>query len=229
MSEVKNLEVQEALDNSAEIMGKAKGFWERYSKLIIYIGGAVIILIGGWYGYKKFVSEPKEEKANEAIWRAQQYFDKDSLTLALQGDGQNAGFEKIAKNYSGTKAGNLAKYYCGICYLKLNNPTKAVSYLKDFSTDSKSIQAFAYKLLADAYGDLNKNEDAVEYYDKAGHTFQEDKSQSAEALFRAGLKSEIMGKTDKAINYYKEIKEKFSRTDRGFQIDKYLARLGVTE
>ena len=98
-----------------------------------------------------------------------------------------------------------------------------------FSTDSKSLQAFAYKLLGDTYGDLNKNEDAVEYYDKAGHCFQEDESQSAEALFRAGLKSEVMGKTDKAINYYKEIKEKFPRTDRGFQIDKYLARLGVTE
>lgn len=216
----------EAQDNTDKSLKQMKGFWKKYDKIVIYSVSAIILLIGGWFGYKKFVSGPKEEKANEAIWKAQQYLEKDSIKLALHGDGQSAGFEKIAKNYSGTNAGNLAHYYSGLCYIKLNDFNKAVTYLKDFSSDSKSIQALAYRLLGDAYSELSKNDDAVKYYDKAGHHFSEDEGQSAESLFRAGLKSEIMGKNDQAIKFYKEIKEQFPNTERGSQIDKYLARLG---
>lgn len=216
-------------DDSARVINQAKGFWEQNKKIILIAGGALVLLVGGWFGYKNFISGPNNEKANEAIWKAQQYLDKDSIKLALNGDGQSAGFEKIAKNYSGTKAGNLAKYYSGLCYLKLSNFNKAVTYLKDYSAETKPTQALAYRLLGDAYSELNKNDDAIEYYEKAGHYFTEDEGQSAESLFRAGLKSEVIGKNENAIKYYKEIKEKFPKTDRGYQVDKYLARLGVIE
>ena len=230
MADTKNVqpEVVEVVDDSAKILGQAKGFWEKNKKFILIGGGAIVLLAGGWFGYKKFISEPNEEKANEAIWKAQQYMDKDSIKLALNGDGQNAGFEKIAKNYSGTKAGNIAKYYTGLCYLKLSDFNKAVTYLKDYS-GTKATQAMAYRLLGDAYSELNKNDEAIEYYEKAGHYFTEDEGQSAESLFRAGLKSEVIGKNDNAIKYYKEIKEKYPKTERGYQVEKYLARLGVTE
>lgn len=213
-------------DDAAKIVYRAKGFWDKYSKPIIIAGLAIIVLAGGWFIYKKFIDEPKEEKANEAIWKAQQYFEKDSLNLALNGDGKNPGFDKIVKSYSGTKAGNIAKYYAGLCNLKLSNPTKAVDFLKDFSTDSKEMQTVAYARLADAYSELNKNSDAINFYDKAGHSFPEDEGNSAEALFRAGMLSEIAGKNDDAIKYYKEIKEKYPRTTPGSKIDAYLARLG---
>src|SRR4029079_3841694 len=115
------------------------------------------------------------------------------------------------------------------CYLKLNNYNKAIANLKDFTTDAKEIQALAYARLADAYSELNKNDEAIEFYVKAGHYYPEQESLSSECLFRAGLKSEVVDKNDEAIKYCKEIKEKYSRTDRGYQIDKYLTRLGVVE
>jgi tetratricopeptide (TPR) repeat protein len=222
---VTNAPVEE--DDAARIVYRAKGFWEKYSKPIIYVGLAIIVLAGGWFAYKKLVAEPKEATANEAIWKAQQYFEKDSVRLALNGDGRNAGFEKVAKNYGSTKAGNLAKYYAGLCYLKLGNPNKAVTYLKDFSTDSKLMQSFAYARLADAYSELNKNNDAINFYDKAAHGFPQFEAGSAEALFRAGQLSQISGKNDDAIKYYKEIKEKYPRSTPGGRIDEYLASLGV--
>jgi len=40
---------------------------------------------------------------------------------------------------------------------------------------------------------------------------------------------EIEGKNAEAIKLYQQIKEKFPRTERGYSIDKYLARLGVTK
>jgi len=52
---------------------------------------------------------------------------------------------------------------------------------------------------------------------------------SSEYLFRAGLLLEMAGKNKEAIEVYKQIKEKFPRTEKGFAIDKYLARLGETK
>ena len=59
--------------------------------------------------------------------------------------------------------------------------------------------------------------------------FEKDDVSSAEYLFRAGALYETMGKNKEAIDAYKQIKEKYPRSDRGFDIDKHLARLGVTE
>lgn len=216
-------------DDAAKVVERAKGFWENYSRPIIYVATAIILVIGGYYGYRYLYAKPQEQKASEALWHAQQYFESDSVKLALDGDGQFQGFAKVASTYSGTKSGNLAKFYAGICCLKLKDFNKAVTYLKDFSTDSKEVQAIAYARLADAYSELNKNQEAVEYYAKAGHYYPEQESLSAECLFRAALKSEVLGKNDDAIKYYKEIKDKYGRTDRGYQVDKYLARLGVVE
>lgn len=222
-------EQPQEFDDASKIVNRAKGFWESFSKPIIYIAAAIIVIIGGYFGYKYLYAAPQEEKAADALWHAQQYFEEDSVKLALVGDGQFPGFEKVAKTYSGTKAGNLANFYAGICHLKLKDFNKAVSYLKDFSTDAKEIQAIAYSRLADAYSELNKNEEAIAFYAKAGRHYPEQESLSSENLFRAALKSEIIGKNEDAIKYYKEIKENFSRTDRGYQVDKYLARLGVVE
>ncbi|TAD85648.1 MAG: hypothetical protein EAY75_10880 [Bacteroidetes bacterium] len=219
----------EAQERNTEVVERARGFWEKFKKPITFGGAGIIALIAGWYAYGAFIKEPQEQKANDAIWHAQQYFAEDSLAKALNGDGQYPGFEKVAKTYSGTKAGNLAKFYSGVCALRLKEYQKAVTYLKDFSTSAKEIQAIAYGRLADAYSELKNNTEAISYYAKAGTHFPEQESLSAENLFRAGQLSEITGKKDDAIKYYKAVKEKYSRTDRGYQIDKYLASLGVID
>lgn len=230
MAVKKNVEFEEVkTGNNPEVVDRAKGFWEQYSRPITYIGGAVILLIGGYLAYTRFYAGPREDKAADAIFHAQQYFLQDSLTLALNGDGQFPGFERVAKTYSGTKAGNLAQYYAGVTALRLGDAKKAITYLEKFSTDSKEIQAIAYARLADAYAETGKQSEAVEFYEKAGTYYPEQEGLSAENLFRAGLLSETMGKNDAAIKYYKQIKDNYSRTERGYQIDKYLARLGVVE
>ncbi len=231
MAEKKDVQFEEvtANDPGEKVIERAKGFWERYSKAIIYGGGALILVLGGFYAYQNFFKAPKEIKAADAIFQAQRYFEKDSIMLALNGDGQYAGFEKIAANYSGTKAGNLAKFYTGVCALQLGDANKAIKYLKDFSTDAREIQTIAYARLADAYAELGKNDDAISMYDKAAHHYPEHDGLSADNLFRAGILCEILGKEDKAAAYYKEIKDKYSRTEKGYQIDKYLARVGVVD
>ena len=105
----------------------------------------------------------------------------------------------------------------------------AIKYLKDFSTSSVQVQARANSLLADAYSESGNKEEAVSLYRKAGTAFEKDDYNSPEYLFRAGALYEVMGKNQDAIEMYKIIKEKYPRSERGFEIDKYLARLGSTE
>jgi len=211
-----------------EIVIRAKGFWEKNSKTILIASTAVILLVGGYLGYKYFVQMPAEEKAQEEIFSAEQHFRNDSLALALNGNATSSGFLKVIKKYGSTKTGNIARLYAGECYLHLGDYNNAVKYLKDFNANgAKQVEAKAEGLLGDAYSELKKTDDAVSHYRKAGTLFPEDQAISSEYLFRAALLLEMNGKTKEAGELYQEVKDKFPRTEKGFIVDKYLARLGT--
>ncbi len=209
------------------IVTRAKDFWEKYNKPLMIVGAAIIVLVGGYYIYQNYFVKPKEDKAADAMFKAEEYFRIDSVNLALNGDGQYLGFLKIIDRYSGTKSAKLSQFYAGDCYLKLGDNEKAIKYLKKFTTSSKPLQARTYKLMADAYADLGKYKDALEYYKKSAHHFEEDKTNSAEALFLAAyLADRVMKNPKEAIELYKEVKKKFPK-EKGQDADNYLAQLGV--
>ena len=213
-----------------EVLERAKGFWEKNSKLILYISSAVILLAGGYLGYKYLVQVPNELKAQEEISKAENNFRKDSISLALNGNVSTPGFIKVIKKYGGTKTGNLARLYAGECYLQLGDFKNAAKYLDEFDAHgAKQVEAKAEGLLGDAYSELKQNDKAIEHYKKAGTIFPEDAFLSSEYLFRAGMLYELAGKNKEAIEIYEQIKEKFPRTEKGYNIDKYLARLGETK
>lgn len=208
-------------------IAKAKDFWTRYNKPVMIVCAVVILLGGGWLVYKNFVKGPKESKASEAMFKAEEYYRMDSVNLALNGDGQSMGFLRVISKYGGTAAGNMAHFYAGACYIKLDDNKNAVKYLEKFSTSAKQIQARAYKLLGDAYADLGQNEKALSNYKKAGRHFEDDKPNSAEALFMAAYFADrVMNNPKEAIELYKEVKEKYALY-KGYEADMYLARLGV--
>ncbi len=213
--------------NNDDYSLKVQSFFQKFGRQIIVGIVAVIVVIGGFYAYKEFVVKPKEQKAAELIYKAQQYFSQDSSKKVLDGDESAKGVLYIISEFGGTKSANLAKYYAGVSYLKLGQFDKAIEYLKDFKTDAKQVQMVSYGALADALAESGKKEDAVDYYQKAATTFEKDESISAEYLFRAGLLSETIGKADKALSFYKEVKEKYPKTEKGTQIDKYISRLSV--
>ncbi len=210
------------------VIAKAKDFWSRYSKPIMIASTVIIVAVGGWYIYKNFFKGPKEEKATEAMFKAEEYYRMDSVNLALNGDGQYDGFLKVISKYGGTDAANLAHFYAGDCYIKLNDNANAVKQLKKFSTSAKPVQARAYKLIGDAYADQGKNADALSYYKKASRHFEKDVSNSAEyLLYAAYLADRVMKDQKEATALYKEILEKFPNTQQSSDADKYLAQLGV--
>ncbi len=225
MAEIK---VVERRTEEPEVVDRAKDFWSQYRRPILAAAVALLVLIGGYLAYKFLFQQPKEQKAAEAVFKAQQYYGQDSFRLALNGDGLNPGFLKIISNYSGTKSGELARFYAGASYLQSGDPANAIKQLKDFSTDSKPVQARAYKLLADAYAETGKNGDALEHYKKAARAFEDDDQNASEYLFMAGyFATRVMNNKSEAITLFKELKEKYPRTQYGFEADKYLAQLGV--
>ncbi len=196
-------------------------------KLIIYLIVGALITASGFFGYTELYQKPLEAKAADAMYVAEKYFANDSSELVLNGDGTSKGVLYIIKEFSGTKAANLAKYYAGMSYYRLKDYNKAIDYLKDFSTNAKQVQAVAYGSIGDAYSELKKNEEAIEYYKKAGTHFPEDEAISSEYLFRAASFLELNGKNDAAIEIYKQIKQNYPKSEKGFSIDKYINRLQV--
>ncbi len=212
---------------SNDLLAQAQNLWNKFQRPIIIAVIAIVVIFGGWYAYQNWFLEPKELQAEDVISKAQQYFAIDSLNYALNGDGSSKGFVYVIKNYDGTKTGNIAKYYAGVCYLRLGNFSKAVDDLKGFSTDAKQVQMMAYGCLGDAYSELKKNEDAVDYYKKAASTFESDAANSSEYLFRAALLDETIGKTQDALDLYKELKDKFPKSQHALEVDKYIYRLSI--
>lgn len=225
MAEVKQVRTKN--ENEA-VVDRAKNFWTQYKKPVTIGLGALILLIGGWLGYKKLIQEPNETKAAEAMYKAHDYFTRDSLRLAVNGDGRNLGLAKVADKYGNTKAGNMAKFLAGTSYLRLEDYKNAEKYLEDADLDSKITQARAYKLLADAYAAQGKNKEALNYYKKAGSHFEDDDVNSPEYLSYAGLLAHrVLGDKEEAIKIYKNIKKKFPNSGPALEADKALAELGV--
>jgi len=200
---------------------------KKNQQLIVYLLAGGLIAVAGFFGYSELYQKPLEAKAADAMYVAEKYFANDSSELVLKGDGTSKGVLYIIKEFSGTKAANLAKYYAGMSYYRLKDYNKAIEYLKDFSTNAKQVQAVAYGSIGDAYSELKKNDEAIEYYKKAGTHFPEDEAISSEYLFRAASFLELNGKNDAAIEIYKQIKQNYPKSEKGFSIDKYINRLQV--
>jgi tetratricopeptide (TPR) repeat protein len=197
------------------------------NQFIVYLIAGGLTTAAAIFGYTEYYQKPLEAKAADAMYVAEKYFANDSSELVLNGDGTSKGMLYIIEQFDGTKAANLAKYYAGMSYFRLKNYNKAIEYLKDFSSDAKQVQAVAYGSIGDAYSELKKNEEAIEFYKKAGAHFPEDEAISSEYLFRAGYFLELNGKNEEAIEIYKQIKQNYPKTEKGFNIDKYINRLQV--
>ena len=98
------------------VYSKTEQFIEKNKKIISIVTLAIIVIVGGYFGYKKLIIAPMEFDAQSQMFMAEKYFEQDSLQKAINGDGLNAGFVDIIDEFGGTKAANLSHYYLGICY-----------------------------------------------------------------------------------------------------------------
>jgi tetratricopeptide (TPR) repeat protein len=234
--------VTETPVETTETVQPAKGFWERFSKPIIYVGSAIIVLIGAWYGYKKFIVEPKETEANEQLFAAESLFDKmattgfnkDSVNIVINGGdlaGQKiTGALKVVSNFGSTAAGDRARYIVGASYLHIKEFDKAIKYLKEFDGNGATqVQSKAYIMLGHAYAEQKKTADALSAYKKAASVCEKDDFFAGDALLVAAAYASATNNNKEAISLYEQVKEKYpsNMAVQNGDVDKNLARLGV--
>ncbi len=208
---------------------KARGFFEKNSKIIAGATIALLVLVIGGYGYKQLILTPKEGKAQSQMIRAQQYFEKDSFNLALNGDGVALGFKEIASKYSGTKAGNGAKFYAGVSALHTGDFEGAIKYLEGFSTDDALLNARKYGCIGDAKSELNDLSTAAVMYQKAVDADKENAITAPFYLYRLAKAQVVNGKPDEAIKALQTIVDNFPASAEGSVAEKELAQIQASK
>lgn len=213
-------------DNLTEVesaLTKTEQFLEANQKLISIVIGAIVVVAVGYLGLNKFYLEPRSKDAQDQMFRAQDYFEKDSFNIALNGDGSNPGFLDIIDDYGSTEAGNLAYYYAGISYLHMGQFDNAIEYLKKFDTDDKLLGPIAVGAQGDAQLELGKTDQALDLYTEA-YKMNDNELTAPIYMLKAGELLEKSGKGTDALKIYETIKQKFAETTEGKSIDKYIAR-----
>ncbi len=194
------LESPEALAGKLET---AEHWIEKHPRVFLGIAAAVLLIVGGYFGYQYWVDNQNAEAQLE-MFQAIYYYESDSLNLALNGDGNSLGFLAITEDYSRTKAGNLANFYAGASYLKQGKFPLAIFYLEEFSSDDLLIQARAYSLLGDAHMEQQEYEEASRYYTRAAE-YKPNKYFSPNYWMKAALAFEKNNQKEKAIEAYQKV------------------------
>ncbi len=206
-----------------EQFSKTEAFFQKNKIVVLGVLGAVILVVGGFLGYRFYISS-QDELAQKEMFQAIFYFEQDSLDQALNGDGLNFGLLDIISDYGGTNAGNLARFYAGASYLKKGEFENAINQLKSFSSSDLLVQARAYSLLGDAYLELGNYSDAADNFDKAAN-YKPNKNITPHYLMKAALAYEKQSDYSSAITRYDKILADHFGSAEFQNARKYKARL----
>lgn len=208
--------------NVEDALTQSEAFFIKNKKAIIGAVVAVIIIIAGVVMYKNLYADPREEKAQAALFKGQEYFEADAYAQALNGDSIGfVGFLKVADDFSGTKAANLAKAYAGICYAQLGKYEEAVKMLDSFNGKDQMVAPAILGAAGNCYAQLGQ-------LDKAASTLMsaadkaDNNTLSPIFLMQAGEILVKQGKYDDAVDAYTKIKDKYFQSYQAMDIDKYI-------
>jgi len=202
---------------------------ERNQNKILGLVAIISIIVIGVFAYSKLIKEPKESSAFNKMYFAQKKFDEavlinnDSMyNIALNGDDLNMGMLQIIDEFGGTNAANLAHYYSGIMYLKMNDYPNSIKYLSEFSSDDILLSSLATGSIGDAFAELNQFDDAFDFYVKASKS--NNNYSSPMYLFKAGLVAMRLNKFNRAEEYFSIIKQDYPNSTEAKNIDAFISK-----
>lgn len=203
--------------------GQTGKFIRENQKSLLFIAVAIIAMVVIYFAYQKMYLAPREEKAANQMYVAQDFWAKKEWDKAIKGDASYPGFEKIISDYSNTKAANLASFYLGIAYLNKGDYRKAIDNLTNYRGSDNMVAAEALGGTGDAYVELKDFDKASTYFkkaaDKAGNKFL-----SPFYLKKLGLVYESQNDYKSASETYKKIKTDYPESTEAQSIEAYIAR-----
>ena len=201
---------------------KLEDWFQKNQKVITTAILAVIIAVGGFFGYKFLYLEPREKAAQEEIFFAQNFFEIDSLHWALNGNGVHYGMLDIIDNFRGTKAANLAQYYAGVIHLRMGLYEDAIRHLKKFRSNDLILTPMVLALIGDCHAELGDMRQALSYYERAISTNVNDMV-TPMVLMKAAALCVIQEDYQRALRFYTRVRTDFVRSPEARDIDKYIA------
>ena len=220
-------------EQKVENLNNKEAFFLKYKKAIICAVIALFVIVAGIILYNNYVKEPREAEASTILAKSQEYFAAQQFDKALNGDGTGSvGLLKIAADYSGTEAGNLANLYAGLSYAHQEKWAEAVKYLEEYdASDDQMISPAAVGALGNAYANLKQYDQAVEALKKAASMADKrgvdgkNNSLSPTFLIQAAQILESQNKKADALEIYKDIKKNYVASPISHEIDKYIERV----
>ncbi len=213
-------QLEEKNTEMGNVITRYEEFIQKNQKKIIIAVCAIVAVALIIFCYFKFYKAPREAKAAEAIFYAENYFDNGDYQQALDGDGVNPGLLSVIDNYGSTKAGKLAKLYAGIACLRLEKYDDAVKYLDSYSGKDLYTKPLALMAQGDALAEKGDLDGAAKLYEKAANT-NENELTSPAALFKAGL-CYLDTDNTKALEFFKQVKKNYPSSTEYPEIDKYI-------
>ncbi|MFN2423866.1 MAG: tol-pal system YbgF family protein [Cryomorphaceae bacterium] len=216
---------EETIVDVQSAYSKSEQYVENNSKVILIIGAIIVVLFAGYFAVTRLYIQPKNEEGMELLWKAEYWFEIDSLEKALVGNESYYGFEYIADEYSGTQASELAAYYTGIIYMEGGDYERAIYYLDQADLSDEMLGAVSRGAIGDCYVELGDLSKAISYYDKA-ISHSDNPLTAPVYLKKAALVHEDRGDFDDALAKYRKIKEKYGESNEAKNIESYIARVG---
>jgi tetratricopeptide (TPR) repeat protein len=218
------------LNTLEETASRSEKWIEKNSKPLFYSLIGVVVVFLAFLGYTNYVVEPNETEASNELSFPRKHFNEaatagsgiDSLlNLGLEGADGKYGFLDIADSYSNTSAGNLANYYAGVSYLQMKQYDKAIEYLSKFNSDDEMLGPVALGAIGDAFSDIDQQEDALEFYEKAANK-KANEFTTPLFLYKAAQTAMSLKEYNKAEKLFTQIKENYSKSDQGRDIEKFI-------
>lgn len=184
---------------------------------------AVLLIVAGLLGYKRFIKEPRAKEAREMIWKAQYYFEIDSLDLALNGDGNYLGFTQVADEFGSTSTGNLAKFYIAVINHQKGNYEMALQYYKEADLDDDVLRVMAVGNQGDVLVDLGRKAEAPALFMKAADMVKSDYT-TPMFLMKAGIVYQQLDDWANAAKCFDRIATDYPTSPDATTARKYAAR-----
>jgi tetratricopeptide (TPR) repeat protein len=200
-------ETAEVFNTLEETATRSEQWIEKNSKPLFYSLIGVVVIFLAFLGYNKYIVEPNQLEASNELAFPRKHFDEaavagsgiDSLlNLGLEGADGKYGFLDIAESFSGTD-----------------------EFLSKFNSDDEMLGPVSLGAIGDAFSDINQPEDALEYYEKAANK-KSNEFTTPLFLYKAGHTAMSLKEYDKAAQLFTQIKEKYSKSDQGIDIDKFI-------
>ncbi|MBD5187061.1 MAG: tetratricopeptide repeat protein [Bacteroidales bacterium] len=190
------------------------------NKKAIYVAfGGIIAIAAITLGYIYLYKAPKTEKAFDA-------YNKVELNANITDSVAAKEYKKVADEYSGTDAGNIAALSAAESYYNIKNYKEAAKYLEKFSTKDEVLASNAKTLLGDCYVNLKQYDKALDAYNAAVRSAKGNKAIVPRILLKEANVYDEQKKYADALNCYEAIKKDYPQFQLGnnVSIDAYIER-----